>query len=180
MLFRLLGELEVRDPTGRVVELPSGHDRVVLAKLLVQANRQVPATDLIRAGWGPAGVSVAQLHKSISALRKLLARAGQTGEIKTHNRFGYELRVAEDDVDTLVFRRLVDLAEVERRRGHAGDEIRLHRQALRLWRGPEPLANVPAGMFGPAVDALKARRKRIAVRLVTAGQTRAVAERLTG
>jgi DNA-binding SARP family transcriptional activator/tetratricopeptide (TPR) repeat protein len=167
MIFRLLGELEVRDPAGRVVELPSGHDRTVLAKLLVLANRQVPAADLIRAGWGSSGVDVAQLHKSISALRKLLVRAGRPGAIKTHNRFGYELRVAEDDMDVLVFRRLVDQADEERRRGHAGEEIRLHRRALQLWRGSEPLANVPAEPFGPAVEALKARRKRIAVRLFT-------------
>jgi len=172
MIYRILGELEVRDRAGRLVELPRGHDLAVLAALLIWPNRQLSKAELLRAGWGDAEVNVAQLHKTISALRKLLAAAGRPGAVQTHNRFGYELRVAGDDLDMLVFQRLIERADEDRAARRTTDEIAHIRQALRLWRGPRPLANVTAGPFQGPVDALRRRRKRIAVRLFSLENSR--------
>lgn len=165
MIYGLLGEVEVRDPDGHPVELPRGHDRTVLTMLLVRANRQVSTTDLIRAGWGDPGVDVAQLYKTISALRRLLTRAGHPDAIKTSNRFGYVLQAADDELDTLLLQNLVARADAARAARRADEEARHLRQALGLWRGPEPLANVRPEPFQAFIDAMRGRRKRIAVRL---------------
>jgi DNA-binding SARP family transcriptional activator/tetratricopeptide (TPR) repeat protein len=172
MIYGLLGELEVRDPSGDLVELPHGHDRTVLAALLVRPNRQVSKPELLKAGWGHTGVDVAQLHKSIHALRKLLAKAGRPDAIKTHNRFGYALSVVDDELDMLVFHRLVEQAEEAKTAQRTPDEIVHLRQALRLWRGSEPLANVATAGLVDVVEALKGRRKRIGVRLFSLENSR--------
>jgi DNA-binding SARP family transcriptional activator len=167
MTFRLLGELEVRDTRGALVELPRGAHRMVLATLLVRANQRVSTAELVEAAWGDGGVSNAQLYKVISALRKLLTEAGRPDAIQTAGRIGYLLQVPEGDLDTLVLHRLVTQADAARDAGREDDEIMHLRSALELWRGPEPLADVPHEPFRPIVDMLKGRRRRIAVRLFT-------------
>ncbi|WP_285687421.1 BTAD domain-containing putative transcriptional regulator [Actinoplanes sp. NBRC 103695] len=167
MIYSLLGEVEVRDAQGHPVELPRGHHRTVLAMLLVRANHQVSTADLVRAGWGEGGVSNAQLYKAISALRKLLDDAGHPDAIKTANRFGYLLQVSDEELDTLAFQRLVERADAARIPGHGDEEVDCLRAALALWRGPDPLANVSHEPFRQIVESLKARRRRIAVRLFT-------------
>jgi DNA-binding SARP family transcriptional activator/tetratricopeptide (TPR) repeat protein len=172
MIFGLLGDLEVRDRSGTPIELPRGHDLAVLAALLVRPNRQVSRAELLRAGWGDTPVSVAQLHKSVSALRKLLTAAGRPDIIRTHNRFGYGVQVADDELDMLAFHRLVEKAEAAKAARRTTDEIAGLRRALRLWRGPRPLANLPAEAFADVVEALRGRRKRIAVRLFSLENSR--------
>jgi DNA-binding SARP family transcriptional activator/tetratricopeptide (TPR) repeat protein len=164
VIYGLLGELKIgRD--GRFLELPGGPTLIVLAALLVNANRRMSKADLIRAAWGEGDVKETQLHKRVGEVRELLGQVGRRDDLKTHARFGYELRVADDDVDALLFQRLVGQAGeagVERR---AEDEIDCLRRALRLWRGPHPLSNVPSEVFCQEIVALEQRRKRAAVRL---------------
>ena len=164
LIYRLLGELEIGEG-DRLLELPAGPTLIVLAALLVNANQRISKRDLIRAAWGSDDVKEAQLHKRVKAARDLLGEIGRRDDLKTHPRFGYELRVAEGDVDVLLFRRLVREASeagVERR---TEDEIGRLRAALRLWRGPHPLSNVPSA--APQLDtvALEQRHKRAAARL---------------
>ncbi len=164
MIYRLLGELEI-GPDGRLLDLPGGPTLIMLAALLVNANRRMSKTELIRAAWGSDDVDEAQLYKRVKAVRDLLATIGRNDDLKTHTRFGYELHVAEDDVDALLFQRLVreaDEAGAERR---TEDEIGCLRRALRLWRGPHPLSNVPSDAFRQETVALEQRHKRAAVRL---------------
>jgi DNA-binding SARP family transcriptional activator len=137
---------------------------ILLAALLVNANRRISTAELIRRAWGD-DVQEAQLHKRVSAVRELLARIGRSNDLKTHSRFGYELRAATDDVDALLFRRLVADAEKARAQRRTEDEINCLRRALRLWRGPHPLSNVPGDTFRGETAALEQRRKRAAVRL---------------
>ncbi|MCY1141563.1 BTAD domain-containing putative transcriptional regulator [Actinoplanes sp. Pm04-4] len=167
MIFRVLGNLEVRPPGGGALELPGGHHLSVLAALLIKANQQLSTTELLQASWGDPEVSPAQLHKAVSALRRLVALAGRPGSIKTHNRFGYELKAATADLDLLQFRWHVDRADAERREQHIPQEIEHLRAAIRLWRGRTPLANVPDAPFATDIAALLSRRKRSAVRLFT-------------
>jgi DNA-binding SARP family transcriptional activator len=53
MEFGLLGPLVVRC-AGQVVPIAGGRQRAVLAALLLDAGRVVPAADLAAALWGPA------------------------------------------------------------------------------------------------------------------------------
>lgn len=164
MIYRLLGELEI-GPQDRPLELPGGHPLLVLAALAVNANRRMSKAELLRAAWGEAEVGEAQLHKAIAALRKLLDRADRRGDLRTYARQGYELRVVEEDMDTLLFRRWVTEAEAAGVAGRVEEEIEGLRRALRLWRGPRPLANVPGRAFQREIADLEQRRKRAAVRL---------------
>lgn len=165
MIYGVLGEVEVRDPhSGLPLRLPPGRQLNVLAALLIQPNKRLSHADLLRMGWGKADVAEAQLHKAVSALRALLRPIGRAGDLVTHARFGYEMRAGDDDLDLLAFEKLATAAAEQHR---PGDEAELLRQALQLWRGPQPLSNVPAPMLAPLVRSLQQRRKRIAVRLFT-------------
>jgi DNA-binding SARP family transcriptional activator len=160
----MLGELVIgRD--GDRLPLPRGHRLIVLAVLLINANRRVSTPRLLQAGWSREHVVETQLHKCVSALRELLAGMGRREDLVTHPRYGYELRVPEGDLDKLVFERLVREADEAGSQRCTDDEIDLLRQALHLWRGQHPLAGVPAGAFRQEAADLEQRRKRTAVRL---------------
>lgn len=164
MIYGVLGELEVRDPRGgRPLRLPTGRQLNVLAALLIQPNKRLSHADLLRMGWGRTDVAEAQLHKAVSALRTLLRPIGRADDLVTHPRFGYELRAGDDDLDLLQFEKVATAAAAARTHRPA-EEAELLGQALRLWRGPQPLSNVPAPMLDPLVLALRQRRKRLAVR----------------
>jgi DNA-binding winged helix-turn-helix (wHTH) protein len=167
MIYGILGDLEVRDAGGELVELPPGRARAVLATLLLGANRQLSTTDLLAAGWGDPGVSPAQLHKAVSALRKVFLAIDRPDALKTYNRFGYALTVADEDLDMLSFLRLVERADAAGRAPDPAREMAYLRAALDLWRSERPLANVPIGAFEGEIEALRRRRKRAAVRLFT-------------
>jgi DNA-binding SARP family transcriptional activator len=162
--YGLLGELEVQGVNGPL-ELPGGHAMAVLAALLVNVNRRVSKADLIRAVWGGTEGSEAQLYKAVQAVRQTLGQAGRRDDIMTHARFGYELRAAVDDVDVLVFQRLVRQAEAAAAADRSEEEIGCLREALRLWRGPRPIANVRSGALGEEIRALQQRHERTAARL---------------
>ena len=164
MIYGLLGELEVRGDRGPI-GLPSSHALAVLAGLLVNVNRRVPKADLIRVGWGDAGTSEAQLHKAVLAVRQTLGEVGRRDDIRTHARFGYELRAAEEDIDVLVFQRLVRQADEAAAAGRGDEEIDALREALRLWRGPRPLSNVSSVALRQDAATLERRHKRTAARL---------------
>ena len=179
MIYRLLGELEIGEGS-RLLHLPGGPTLVVLAALLVNANRRMSKTELIRAAWGGDDVEEAQLYKRVKAVRDLLAEMGHGDHLKTHPRFGYEMRVAEDDVDALMFQRLVLEADEAGAEQRTEDEIGHLRHALRLWRGLHPLSNVPSDAFRQEVVALEQRHKRAAVRLFDLDLARGQHERILG
>ena len=165
MIYRLLGELQI-GPEEQPLPLPGGQTLILLAALLVGVNRKMSKSDLIRAVWGNDGVAEAQLHKRAGEVRKLLCRIGRGADLITHHGFGYEIHVAENEVDVLQFRRLVRDAYAAELSGNTGEEVVLLRAALRLWRGPHPLSNVPAGAFHQELAQLEQRLRRAAARLV--------------
>ncbi|MEV6842609.1 winged helix-turn-helix domain-containing protein [Actinoplanes sp. NPDC051411] len=73
MRFRILGPLSVT-VDGRPVAVTASRDRVVLAALLLQAGRVVPAGALIEAVWGdnPPATARGQLQTCVSRLRRAL------------------------------------------------------------------------------------------------------------
>src|SRR5262245_13694297 len=130
MMYRILGQPVIGEDDGPPVPLPGGHRLIVLAVLLVNANRRVSSEDLLRAAWGHTDVESTQLHKCISDLRALLGRVGRREDLKTISRYGYELQVDEADLDKLVFERLIREAETAGAERRPEREVHLLRSAL--------------------------------------------------
>ena len=136
--FRLLGQLEVVEH-GRVISVPAGKQRALLAVLLMHAN-EVVSTDLIADElWAEQPPTAgAAIQNGIARLRKAL------GPDRIERRPpGYLLRADPDEIDAARFERLVGEAlasDEPARRAATLDE------ALALWRGPA-LADVAFEAF---------------------------------
>ena len=130
--FRLLGPLEALID-GNPVNLAAAKPRALLALLLLHRNRVVPIEKLIDELWGdePPARATKTLQVYVSQLRKelgperLLTRAP-----------GYELRVAEDELDVDLFEKLAAEARERLAAGDAAGAVEGVRRALDLWRGP--------------------------------------------
>jgi DNA-binding SARP family transcriptional activator len=149
--FRILGPLEVRDG-DRPVEVRGAKQKLLLGKLVLNANKVVSSEALINVLWGedPPDTARKALQMHISQLRKLLERDGGQPVIVTRPP-GYELRVGAASVDSARFERA--LGEADRAGGPRAMAERL-REALALWRGPA-LADVERG------DALRGEVARL-------------------
>jgi DNA-binding SARP family transcriptional activator len=131
MRFGVLGPLWVTD-AGRDVAVTAGRDRIVLAMLLTHAGRIVAVEQLVDAVWegAPPATARGQLQTCVSRLRRLLPAA----TILT-DPAGYEIRVADTDLDAAVFTRQV--ARARELTADQPDTARaLFREALARWRGP--------------------------------------------
>ncbi|MFF7192456.1 BTAD domain-containing putative transcriptional regulator [Streptomyces sp. NPDC008079] len=144
-MFGILGATRVVGADGAEVALGGPRRRAVLALLLLDAGRAVPAERLIDGLYGddpPAGAGNA-VQSQISRLRQVLPVPLEGLPA------GYRLAVAPDEVDAHRFRRL---SAEGRAALAAGDPVlaeRLLRTALALWRGPA-LADVGAAPFAAA------------------------------
>src|SRR3954465_4359407 len=102
MELRVLGPLELVGDAG-VVELPAGKPRALLALLLVERGRVVPADGLVDRLWGerppPTAAKIVQGY--VSRLRRLLP----PGLLETRAP-GYVLRVGEGQLDLARFESL--------------------------------------------------------------------------
>ena len=137
MELRVLGPLQV-EVDGRSILLGGPKQRLVLALLLLDANRLVPADRLIERIWGdePPEAARSTLQAYVSRLRKALG----PGRIESRSP-GYVLAARPEEIDALQFERMI--ADAHRRLGDdpsvAKDQLD---QALALWRGPA-LADLP-------------------------------------
>jgi DNA-binding SARP family transcriptional activator len=138
MQLRILGPLELWHG-GRLVAL-APKQRVVLAALLLRANRVAPAGWLVEQVWGDAPPATAT--KTLQSLVLRLRHVLPTGTVVTRPP-GYLLEVAPDQLDILVFRQLAHDAAVAAGSGDHGRAAEHWRQALALWRG-QALADVDA------------------------------------
>jgi predicted ATPase/DNA-binding SARP family transcriptional activator len=129
MEFRLLGPLQVL-VDGAPVPLGGAAERALLARLLLEAGRVVPAEHLIDSLWGEdlPGNAANALQGRVSRLRSAFRTVGLPETLVVSRRPGYLLEVDPDTVDVHRFTRLLH----EARRG-ATD---LYPQALALWQGP--------------------------------------------
>jgi predicted ATPase/DNA-binding SARP family transcriptional activator len=134
MRFGILGPLEVRDGEGPV-RVPGAKERALLADLLVNAGRVVPADRLVEDLWGedPPGNPANTLQGRVSALRRALGPAGP-GLLVTRPP-GYALDAGPDATDAARFERLVAEATALGP-AEAPRAARLLEEALGLWRGP--------------------------------------------
>jgi DNA-binding SARP family transcriptional activator len=135
--FGVLGPLEIVRG-GRQVLLPAVKQRIVLATLLLHANRPVSVNLLVERVWDGStegGNARAAVQAHIGRLRARL----QARLIHTHDD-GYSVEATADSLDMLRFRDLVARAQ---RVSDPEEESSLLRQALDLDRGPV-LSNVPS------------------------------------
>jgi predicted ATPase/DNA-binding SARP family transcriptional activator len=151
--FRLLGDVEAR-LDGRPLDTGHARQRAVLAALLVDVGRPVPAEHLIDRVWAdrPPHRARNALSAYVSRLRGLLA--GVDGVQITRGPGGYLLAADPLTVDLHLFRHLVSRARAADRPAEAAA---LFERALDLWRGdPFPMLDVP--WFADLRTALEAER----------------------
>jgi DNA-binding SARP family transcriptional activator len=136
--FKILGPLSVL-AGGRGIALGGPRQRVILAMLVLAADRVVSVESLVEAVWGdraPATVRT-QVAICIAALRKSLKLEGTDDEVIVTIHPGYLLRVAgRHRVDALDFAELVAAAQVTVKAGDNEQAAGLLEEALGLWRGP--------------------------------------------
>ncbi len=138
--FALLGPLSVcRD--GAPVQVPHGKQRILLAALLLNANRVVSADELTDTLWesAPPVSARATLQNYVKRLR---ASLGDTG----HRRIstvppGYSIHVGPGELDVHRFESLLAAGREAGRAGAWPDAAAQLTDALSLWRG-EPLDGV--------------------------------------
>ena len=133
MQFRILGPVEAIGHDGSALPCP-GRPLRLLALLLVDGTRVVPADVAIDALWGdalPAHPANA-LQLVVSRLRRVL---GEEAIVRRAD--GYELRLdGPDAVDAQRFERLTAEGRDALARGDHAAASRLLADALGLWRGP--------------------------------------------
>jgi DNA-binding SARP family transcriptional activator len=176
----LLGPLQVRCD-GAVVAVPAGKQRAVLATLVLQVGRVVPAGELAELAWAPEPplTAPAALRNNVTRLRRALGSAG--AQLIQTRPGGYVVMPGDCELDLARFEE--ELAGARRAAGE-GDWRRAvtHAEAsLSLWRG-EPLSDVDL----PALTArhvprltemrLQARELRIEAALALARHGEAVTE----
>ena len=119
---------------------------MILAQLALCANTVVASDALIDALWGerppPTAAKALQVH--ISQLRKLLEAGGTVAadaRVLVTSPPGYRLQLADEDLDSRRFERLVGEGTAALRRGASELAARTLGEALGLWRGP-PLGDL--------------------------------------
>ncbi|MGI5167109.1 BTAD domain-containing putative transcriptional regulator [Spirillospora sp. CA-253888] len=137
MRFGVLGPLAVWTDDGTPVAVPGLKVRALLADLLLNEGRPVPADRLIDDLWGEAlpGNPAGALSAKVSQLRRVLEDAEPGARALVESRpAGYLLRVGEHaPVDA---RRFADLVDEARSAASAERRSGLLAAALRMWRGP--------------------------------------------
>nr|WP_042191568.1 BTAD domain-containing putative transcriptional regulator [Kibdelosporangium sp. MJ126-NF4]CEL20160.1 regulatory protein [Kibdelosporangium sp. MJ126-NF4]CTQ97385.1 regulatory protein [Kibdelosporangium sp. MJ126-NF4] len=155
MDFRVLGAIEARADADQI-DLGHARQRLVLAALLVDADRLVPIADLAARIWGEntPHSGLTPLYGYLSRLRQALAAVEQDVRI-VRQPGGYVAAVNPVTVDLHRFRQLMAQA---RTADEPGTAIGLFNEALDLWRG-EPFAGVDSPWFNSQRAALLRERE---------------------
>jgi DNA-binding SARP family transcriptional activator/tetratricopeptide (TPR) repeat protein len=150
--FRLLSALEVR-VGGEPVPLGHARQQCVLAVLLIDVNRPVPADRLIQRVWDDHVPLRARetLYAYLSRLRRELNPHGIRLARRTS---GYVLDIDATLVDLYRFRRLLTRA---RQAPDDRSALDLYEEALGLWRG-EPLAGLDSRWLDVVREQLQTER----------------------
>ncbi|WUL11334.1 tetratricopeptide repeat protein [Amycolatopsis sp. NBC_00355] len=130
--FRLLGPAEVT-ADGHPVALGGSRPLIVLAGLLLRANRVVPVDELGRWLWNDdRRRSKGALQTYVLRLRRAL---GDQVSIRTESG-GYLIEVADDLLDLSRFRALAARGKTALDRGDSRQAAAHFAEALEQWRGP--------------------------------------------
>ncbi|GIG92283.1 AfsR/SARP family transcriptional regulator [Plantactinospora endophytica] len=157
----MLGPLEAL-ADGRRIELGGSRQQIVLASLLLEANRVVPIARLIDAIYGDdvPSTSRAQIQICISSLRRAFALHSQSETIVTRSK-GYVMELQPGALDLHQYDDLVAGARRARDARQPEEAVRQYRAALRLWRGPA-LEDIDSAVVQNAVSRFNERRISIA------------------
>ncbi len=148
MDFRVLGTIEVSGPSPGASP-PGAKERAILARLLLDPGRTVPADALLEAAWEgvPREAAARSLAVRVANLRAFLEPGrdrGAPSSLLVRDGPGYRLEVTSEQVDARRFERSVrDAAGLP-----AAAALELLDGALALWRGTP---------FGDLADAEFAR-----------------------
>lgn len=136
-IYRVLGPVEVVNPGGEQLAITPGRQEIILALLLLEANRVVSIEHMIDVIWAdrPPATARTQVQICVSALRNRLAEGGLTDRIETRPP-GYLMHVANGELDAQVFATMVAEASTAAREGRAAAASELLGEAVGLWRGP--------------------------------------------
>ncbi|MFC3736242.1 winged helix-turn-helix domain-containing protein [Paractinoplanes deccanensis] len=134
------------------VDLGPIRQRAVLALLLLRPGEPVPVERIVATLWNgdPPENGVDIVQRYVGALRRALDPERTSLIALTGG--GYVLRVADEAVDSGVFRAALSRARAEHQTGNVQAATEEIRRALTLWRD-EPLA----GLTGPVFEAARAR-----------------------
>jgi DNA-binding SARP family transcriptional activator len=141
--FAVLGAFGV-DLDGQAVALGPRLQRTLLAILVVEARRVVPADRLVGLLWHdePPGAATASLQAYVSQLRRALEPGRPPrapAQVLVTRDPGYLLEAADDQVDALRFQALIRQAHHDLEAGDPGTAAAGLEEALALWHG-DPLA----------------------------------------
>jgi len=163
--FEVLGPL-LAWHGGSPVELGPIQQRVVLAVLLLQANRPIGRDQLIHAVWGDSAPAYAVnlLQKHVSGLRRLLRAGPPSAARLTWTDAGYLLKVPPGGSDLELFDRELARARAAEDAGDLRQAAAALHAATRLWRG-----GMCAGLSSPFIDV---ERDRLAERRLNAVEDR--------
>jgi DNA-binding SARP family transcriptional activator len=156
MNFSVLGPVEL---AGSSQPLPP-KIRVLLAVLLVHANRVVSTERLICEIWDaePPRTVMATLQAYVSRLRKLLPPAPDGSARLPSRSPGYRLYVLPDECDLSLFERLSQTARHAFKLGEVAAAEMMLGQALALWRGPAFADVTPGPIITGVLTALDEAR----------------------
>ncbi|MGW6568817.1 BTAD domain-containing putative transcriptional regulator [Streptomyces sp. NPDC054975] len=163
MQFRVLGPMEVV-ADERPVALGGTKQRATLGFLLLQANRVVATSELLRALWSVDDAPATArkiLQNAISGLRGVLPCPDGGGRASTAlltQAPGYMMRVDPRQVDLYVFHEQVAQGREKLAHGDAASAARLLQDALALWRGPVLADLVETGIEWPELTAVQNTR----------------------
>jgi len=135
--YEILGPLRVLN-NEKSSTLRARHVEVVLAALLVNANRMVTADQLIAELWhdNPPRTAMASLYVCISKLRKFLHGIGYAADPVETKSPGYALRAENDEFDAWNFELLFERGRLDAKAGRHEQASESFAAALGLWRGP--------------------------------------------
>lgn len=164
VVFRILGPLQVTGLRGPV-RIPPGRQEVILAALLLEANRVVSTDYLVDLIWDdePPDTARTQVQICVSRLRKLFTAATIAAAITTRPP-GYVLKTEGDLVDAAVFARRVADARALRKRGETAEAAELLRAAGELWQGD--------CLSGVSSETLRSKALQLDEERLTAAETR--------
>jgi predicted ATPase/DNA-binding SARP family transcriptional activator len=134
--IELLGPLQVRDESGRPVNVGGRQLRVLFCLLALNAGRVVPSGSIAGQIWpdDPPGNPGNALQTLISRLRAELRLAGFGSAIESHPA-GYRLAVRPEAVDAFAFEAMAAQGRRALVSGDVQTAARILRDALLSWRG---------------------------------------------
>lgn len=157
MRFRILGPLEVEATS--TVRITAARQQIVLAMLLLEANKVVSVDRLVDAVWdeSPPPTAKGQIQICVSGVRRLLGDAGLDGRITTRPP-GYVLQVVEGELDLHDFTTSVSRGRAALARHDLEAAATAFREAVDLFQGA-PLTGIDSRV-------VQAAAARIAERLL--------------